>query len=93
MARKEICTICIALMMIMLAAPAVSASKDTLTDLKSVISSFDDPHMDADDLAFYLATHDFDAKPKGSYVEVGIGEKICKLTPNGSAPGLCTIAF
>lgn len=93
MARKEICTICLALIMIMLAAPAVSASKDTLTDLKSAISSFDDPHMDADDLAFYLATHDFDAKPKGSYVEVGIGEKICKLIPNGSAPGLCTIAF
>ena len=93
MARKEVCTICIALIMIMLAAPAVSASKDTLTDLKSAISSFDDPHMDADDLAFYLATHDFDAKPRGSYVEVGIGEKICKLIPNGSAPGLCTIAF
>ena len=93
MARKEICTICLALIMIMLAAPAVSASKDTLTDLRSAISSFDDPHMDADDLAFYLATHDFDAKPRGSYVEVGIGEKICKLTPTGSAPGLCTIAF
>ena len=93
MARKEVCTICLALIMIILAAPAVSASKDTLTDLKSAISSFDDPHMDADDLAFYLATHDFDAKPRGSYVEVGIGEKICKLIPNGSAPGLCTIAF
>lgn len=93
MARKEVCKICIALIMIMLAAPAVSASKNTLTDLKSAISSFDDPHMDADDLAFYLATHDFDAKPRGSYVEVGIGEKICKLIPNGSAPGLCTIAF
>lgn len=92
MARKEIYAICLALILIMLAIPSVSASKDTLTDLKSAISSFDDPHMDADDLAFYLATHDFDAKPKGSYVEVELGEKTCKLIPNGSAPGLCTIA-
>jgi hypothetical protein len=76
----------------MLAIPSVTASKNTLNELKSAISSFDDPHMDADDLAFYLATHDFDAKPKGSYVEVELGEKICKLIPNGSAPGLCTIA-
>lgn len=93
MARKEICAICLALISIMLAAPTVSASKDTITDLKSVISSFDDPHMDADDLAFYLVTHDFDAKPKGSYVEVGLGDKTCKLIPNGSAPGLCTISI
>jgi len=92
MARKEIYAICLALILIMLAIPSVTASKNTLNELKSAISSFDDPHMDADDLAFYLATHDFDAKPKGSYVEVGLGEKICKLIPNGSAPGLCTIA-
>ncbi|MFZ3149783.1 MAG: hypothetical protein WA137_12190 [Methanothrix sp.] len=48
--------------------------------------------MDAKDLAFYLATHDFDAKPKGGYVEVSLGGSICKLTPNGPAPGLCSIA-
>lgn len=93
MARKEIYVIVLALISIMITSPNVSAVKDTLTDLKSAISSFDDPHMDADDLAFYLATHDFDAKPKGSYVEVGLGDKTCKLTPNGSAPGLCTISI
>jgi hypothetical protein len=47
--------------------------------------------MDAEDLAFYLVTHDFDAKPKGGYVEVSLEGRICKLTPNGSAPGLCSI--
>jgi hypothetical protein len=93
MARKEIYVIVLALISIMITSPNVSAVKDTLTDLKSAISSFDDPHMDADDLAFYLATHDFDAKPKGNYVEVGLGDKTCKLTPNGSAPGLCTISI
>jgi hypothetical protein len=76
----------------MLALPAVSATKDTISELNSTISSFDDPRMNAEDLAFYLVTHEFDAKPKDGYVEVGLEGLICKLTPNGSAPGLCTIA-
>jgi hypothetical protein len=41
--------------------------------------------MDAQDLAFYLATHGFDATPKGSYVEVDLGGDIYWLTPNGVA--------
>ncbi len=48
--------------------------------------------ISAEDLAFYLVTHEFDAKPKEGYVEVGLEGRICKLTPNGSAPGLCSIA-
>ncbi len=91
MAWKEIYTICLVSIVILLAVPAVSASEDTLTDLKSAVSSFDDPGMDAEDLAFYLATHDFDARPMGNYVEVGLGGKIYKLVPNGSASGLCDI--
>ena len=75
----------------MLALPTVSASNASLSDLRSTISSFDDPRMDAEDLAFYLVTHDFDAKPKGGYVEVGLEGCMCNLTPNGSAPGLCSI--
>ncbi len=92
MAWKEISAICLISIVIMMALPTVSASKASLSDLKSTISSFEDPQMDAQDLAFYLATHGFDVEPKGSYVEVGLGSSTCKLTPNGSAPGLCTIA-
>jgi hypothetical protein len=76
----------------MLALPTVGATKDSISELKSTISSFDDPRMNAEDLAFYLVTHEFDAKPKDGYVEVGLEGRICKLTPNGSAPGLCSIA-
>jgi hypothetical protein len=47
--------------------------------------------MNAEDLAFYLATHNFDAKPNGGHVDVNLDGSICKLTPNGSAPGLCSI--
>ena len=91
MAWKEIRAICLISIVIMLALPTVGASKASLSDLLSTISSFDDPRMDATDLAFYLVTHDFDAKPKGGYVEVDFEGSICKLTPNGSAPGLCAI--
>jgi hypothetical protein len=92
MAWKEISAISLLLLAILLALPTVNASGVSLSDLKSSISSFDDPRMDAKDLAFYLATHGFDATPKGSYVEVDLGGDIYRLTPNGSAPGLCSIA-
>lgn len=87
---KEICTI--SSILIMLALPPVNASSDSLSDLKSLISGFDDPQMTTDDLAFYLAMHGFDASPKGRYVEVDLSGMVYRLTPNGSAPGLCSIA-
>jgi hypothetical protein len=91
MAWKEICVTVLILAGMMLAMPA-SASSSNLSDLKTQISSFDDSRMNAQDLAFYLASHGFDAKPTGGYVEVDLGGKICKLTPNGSAPGLADVA-
>ncbi len=92
MARKEICALSLLALIIVLALPTVSASSDHLSDLKSLISAFDDPRMDADDLAFYLATHGFNATPMGSYIEVDLGGRVYKLTPNGSAPELCDVA-
>jgi len=91
MAWKEICAIGIISIVIILALPAVSASSNSLSDLKSLVSSFDDPRMSAGDLAFYLASHGFDAKPKGGFVQVDLGGHAYRLTPNGSAPGLCNI--
>lgn len=91
MAWKEISAICLIPIIVLLVLPVASASNASLSDLKSTISTFDDPHMDVQDLAFYLATHDFDAKPKDSYVDVDLAGCVCKLTPNGQAPGLCYI--
>jgi hypothetical protein len=91
MARKEICALSLFALITALALPAASASSDPLSDLMSSISAFDDPRIDAGDLAFYLATHGFNATPKGSYIEVDLGGRVYKLTPNGSAPGLCDI--
>lgn len=92
MAWKEIGALSLLSLVVLLALPTASASSASLSDLKSTVSSFDDPHMDADDLAFYLATHGIDATPNGGYVEVDLGGDIYRLTPNGSAPGLASIA-
>jgi len=91
MAWKEICVLSLISITIMLALPTVNASSDSLSDLKSSISGFDDPRMGTEDLAFFLVSHGFDATPKGGFVEVDLGGHTCKLTPNGSAPGLASV--
>ena len=92
MAWKEISALSLLSLVVLLALSTASASSASLSDLMSTVSSFDDPRMDAQDLAFYLATHGFDATPKGGYAEVDLGGDIYKLTPNGAAPGLASIA-
>jgi hypothetical protein len=49
--------------------------------------------MNSQDLAFFLATHNYGAVPRDGYVEVDLNGQICKLVPNGNEPGLCDIAF
>lgn len=96
MARKEFSLfglLCIASIVVMTALPASATSAATISDLRSMISSFDDPNMNEKDLAFYLATHNFDARPMNGYVDVCLGDNILRLTPNGAAPGLCTISI
>jgi hypothetical protein len=92
MAWKEICALSLLWITIMLALPTVSASSDSLSDLKSSISGFEDPRMGTEDLAIFLVSHGYDASPKGGFVEVDLGGYTCKLTPNGSAPELACIA-
>jgi hypothetical protein len=92
MAWKEICAMVLLSMIILSVLPTASASSSSLSDLKSSVTSFDDPRMGTEDLAFYLVSHGFDATPKGGFVEVNLGGQNYKLTPNGSALGLCSIA-
>ena len=47
--------------------------------------------MTADDLAFFLVTHNYDATPKGGLVQVKMDGTICNLVPNGAAPGLADL--
>jgi hypothetical protein len=70
---------------------AASASGNDITELKELISSFDDPKITVQDLAFFLVTHNINAKPMGDYVELNLNGTIYKLVPNSNKPGLCDI--
>lgn len=70
---------------------AVSAAAEDLPDLKRITSGIEDSRIDANDLAFFLASHNFDAVPRGEYVEVRLDGRALKLVPNGNRPGLCDV--
>jgi hypothetical protein len=71
---------------------SASASGNDIIELRERILSFDDPRITVQDLAFFLLTHNFDAKPMGDYVELNLNDAIYKLIPNGDKPGLCDIS-
>ena len=49
--------------------------------------------MTAEDLAFFLAIHNYDATPKEGFVQVKMDGTICNLVPNGAAPGLADLTI
>lgn len=60
--------------------------------LNDVISQCHDTHMTVDDLAFFLATHNYDATPKDGYVQVIVDGTIYEAIPNGTT-GLAEISI
>jgi len=78
---------------LMISLNGASAQGENISDLKKLISSNEDTRMNSQDLAFFLATHNYNAEPKDSYVELDLNGKICKLIPNGEKSGLCDLAF
>ncbi len=69
-----------------------SASGNDLSELKTRISSFEDPKITVQDLAFYLVTHNYDAAPGDGCVELRMNDMKYRLIPNGNKPGLCEIS-
>jgi hypothetical protein len=61
-------------------------------DLAKVISQYHDNCMTVYDLAFFLATHNYNATPKKGFVEVIINGTIYKAVPNG-ATGLAELTI
>ena len=51
-------------------------------ELTKLVSQNNDARMTPNDLAFFLATHNFNATPKDGYVQVKIDGKIYKVVPN-----------
>jgi len=68
-----------------------SAVGEDISDLKRLITAFEDINIDSQDLAFFLATHNFDAVPVDGYVRLNLLGKIYRLIPNGNKPGLCDL--
>lgn len=61
-------------------------------DLWLLLSSYEDIGININDLAFFLATHGYNAQPTQSYVTVKFSSgKEVYLTPNGAAPRLADI--
>jgi hypothetical protein len=58
------------------------------SELMNLISENEDISINVNDLAYFLAIHDFYATPKKDYVEVCVNNTIYKLVPNGRYPGL-----
>jgi len=79
--------ICVALAF---AIPASGASDDYSAFVK-LITENEDISINAMDLAFLLATHNFDATPEAGYVIVKLNGMIYSLTPNGKKPGLADV--
>ena len=63
------------------------------SELMKLILGDEDPLINVNDLAFLLVTHDFDAMPKGDYVEVRLNNTFLKLVPNGRYQGLANVTF
>jgi len=72
--------------LIIMSLNSASASSDDILNLKKLISSSNDQKMNAQDLAFFLATHNYDATPKNGYVEIKLDGHIYKVTPHGDKP-------
>ena len=73
------------------ASPAFGAVAEH-NDLKEVISQCHDTHMTVEDLAFFLATHNYNATPKDGYVQITIGSTIYEAVPN-STTGLAELTI
>jgi len=70
-----------------------SAMNEDISDLKKLISGNEDMRMNSKDLAFFLATHNYDAVPRDGYVELNLNGTIYRLIPNSEKPGLCDIEY
>ena len=71
--------------------PALGAAAEN-NDLTKVISQYQDTHMTVEDLAFFLATHNYNATPKNGYAQVTISGTIYKAVPN-NATGIAELTI
>ncbi len=79
--------------LMMLSLSTATVASDDISNLKKLISASNDPKMSTQDLAFFLATHNYDVTPKEGYVELRLDGQVYRLTPNGDKPGICEMSL
>ena len=68
-----------------------SSAADDVASLRGLVNQTEDVRIDVNDLAFFLVTHNFDARPEKNYVEVKIDNSVYEVTPNGKYAGLANV--
>ena len=91
MMRQIVTSLIVALVFVAFPPSSYASGAAANTELWELITQNEDAQMTADDLAFFLVTHNYDATPKGGLVQVKMDGAICNLVPNGAAPGLADL--
>ncbi len=88
------CLLMILLCMTTLSSAVLPSATADSSELMKLILENEDPLVSANDLAYFLIIHDFDARPKDDYVEVRLNSTaVYRLVPNGSFPGLANMTM
>ena len=88
MMRQIVASLIVGLTCVAFAPGGIASGAAQCALLSELISQNEDTRITADDLAFFLATHNYDATPMDSYVQVKIDDIIYMVVPNGAHPGL-----
>ena len=93
MMRQIVSSLLASLILVAFAPASCASGVAESSELSKLISQNEDTCITQNDLAFFLATHNYDATPKGGYVQVKIDGTIYKIVPNGSKPGLADLSI
>jgi hypothetical protein len=93
MMRQIVPSLIVALVCVAFAPASYASGAVACTQLSELISQNEDAQMTAEDLAFFLAIHNYDATPKEGFVQVKMDGTIYNLVPNGAAPGLADLTI
>ena len=92
MIRQIVPYLLVALVCVAFAPSSYASGVADCKELTKLISQSCDARMTPNDLAFFLATHNYDAMPKDGYVQVKIDCAIYKVVPNGANTGLADLS-
>jgi hypothetical protein len=93
MMRQIVASLIVALACVAFAPGSLASGDAQCAQLSKLISQNEDAHRTADDLAFFLAIHNYDVTPKEGFVQVKMDGTIYNLVPNGAAPGLADLTI